>query len=114
MIIVKYCGFSLEAYKLTSNAKYLSTANQLMQLIQQQWSNIGGMIWKVDSNYIASISTVEAALSAVKIYQYNQDDTLLTFANSCLGWLDEHLTDPADGFYYDGIDKNTWQVNKGN
>jgi len=103
----------IEAYKLTSNAKYLSTANQLMQLIQQQWSNIGGVIWKVDSNYIASISTVEAALSAVKIYQYNQDDTLLTFANSCLGWLDEHLTDPADGFYYDGIDKNTWQVNKG-
>ena len=78
-------------------------------MVEYWWSDL-----KVDSNYIASISTVEAALSAVKIYQYNQDDTLLTFANSCLGWLDEHLTDPADGFYYDGIDKNTWQVNKGN
>ena len=32
-----------------------------MELIQGQWSNEGGVRWKVDGDYIASISTLEAA-----------------------------------------------------
>ena len=57
MIIVKYYGF-LQAYELTHNEKYLTTANKLMELIQGQWSNeVGGVRWKVDGDYIASIST---------------------------------------------------------
>ncbi|KAI3404472.2 hypothetical protein KGF56_002664 [Candida oxycetoniae] len=103
----------LDAYKLTQKEAYLNTAVNLMHLIQTQWSQIGGITWQKDATYVASISTTEAALSAVKVYEYNNDKTLLTFANSCLTWLDEHLTDPSDGFYYDGINKDTWQVNKG-
>ncbi|RCK54999.1 hypothetical protein Cantr_04627 [Candida viswanathii] len=103
----------LDAYRLTQNQRYLDTATQVMHLIQSEWSNAGGIIWQVGDDYVASISTTEAALSAVKLYEYNQDATLLTFALSCLTWLDQHLTDPRDGFYYDGLDRNTWAVNRG-
>ncbi|KAL6449942.1 hypothetical protein SBY92_002416 [Candida maltosa Xu316] len=102
----------LDAYDLTKNQQYLTTAINLMDLIQTQWSEIGGVIWQVGADYVASISTTEAALSAVKLYQYNNDQTLLTFANSCLTWMDEHLTD-TDGFYFDGINQKDWAVNCG-
>ncbi|KAI5960111.1 uncharacterized protein KGF55_004834 [Candida pseudojiufengensis] len=102
----------LDAYKLTSNQQYLTTAINLIHLIQTQWSTIGGITWEVGANYIASISTTEAALSAVRVYEYNNDKTLLTFANSCLSWLDTHLTD-TDGFYFDGIDSRDWSINRG-
>ncbi|CAK9439705.1 uncharacterized protein LODBEIA_P38050 [Lodderomyces beijingensis] len=103
----------LEAWSLTNNQTLLTTATNLMHLIQSQWSSVGGVTWKVGSSYIASISTAEAAFSAAKLYQYVNDASLLTFATSCLAWLDQHLTDPSDGFYYDGLSKDTWQVNKG-
>ncbi|KGR11837.1 hypothetical protein MG5_02385 [Candida albicans P57072] len=97
----------IEAYELTNNTKYLTTANKLMELIQGQWSNeVGGVRWKVDGDYIASISTVEAALCAVKLYEQNKDDSLLSFAKKCLSWLDDNLLDKSDGFYYDGLNVN--------
>ncbi|WLF79454.1 hypothetical protein PVL30_003209 [Lodderomyces elongisporus] len=103
----------LAAYELTKNQQLLNTAVNLIHLIQTQWSAIGGVTWQKDETYVASISTVEAALAAVKVYEQNGDESLLTFANSSLTWLDEHLTDPTDGFYYDGINRQTWQLNKG-
>ena len=97
----------IEAYELTNNTKYLTTANKLMELIQGQWSDkVGGVRWKVDGDYIASISTVEAALCAVRLYEQNKDDSLLSFAKKCLSWLDDNLLDKLDGFYYDGLNIN--------
>ena len=106
----------IEAYELTNNTKYLTTANKLMELIQGQWSNeVGGVRWKVDGDYIASISTLEAALSAVKLYEQNKDDSLLSFAKKCLSWLDDNLLDKLDGFYYDGLNvNNKTNIDKGN
>ena len=114
MIIVKYYGFY--KHELTHNEKYLTTANKLMELIQGQWSNeVGGVRWKVDGDYIASISTLEAALSAVKLYEQNKDDSLLSFAKKCLSWLDDNLLDKLDGFYYDGLNvNNKTNIDKGN
>ena len=105
----------IEAYELTNNTKYLTTANKLMELIQGQWSNeVGGVRWKVDGDYIASISTLEAALSAVKLYEQNKDDSLLSFAKKCLSWLDDNLLDKLDGFYYDGLNvNNKTNIDKG-
>ena len=105
----------LQAYELTHNEKYLTTANKLMELIQGQWSNeVGGVRWKVDGDYIASISTLEAALSAVKLYEQNKDDSLLSFAKKCLLWLDDNLLDKLDGFYYDGLNvNNKTNIDKG-
>lgn len=105
----------LQAYELTHNEKYLTTANKLMELIQGQWSNeVGGVRWKVDGDYIASISTLEAALSAVKLYEQNKDDSLLSFAKKCLSWLDDNLLDKLDGFYYDGLNvNNKTNIDKG-
>ena len=86
-----------------------------MELIQGQWSNeVGGVRWKVDGDYIASISTLEAALSAVKLYEQNKDDSLLSFAKKCLSWLDDNLLDKLDGFYYDGLNvNNKTNIDKG-
>ncbi|CAK9439704.1 uncharacterized protein LODBEIA_P38040 [Lodderomyces beijingensis] len=103
----------LDAYALTFNSDYLTTATNLMRLIQTQWSSAGGVVWKKDAPYVASISTTEAALAAARLYEYNFDSTLLEFSKSCLSWMEQHLTDPSDGFYYDGLDRDTRQVNRG-
>ncbi|CAI5758979.1 unnamed protein product [Candida verbasci] len=93
----------LDAYELTHNTRYLTTAIQIMTLLQTQWSQRGGILWQVDASYIASISTTEAALSAVRLYEYTHDSNLLTFATNCIDWMNANLRDPSDGFYYDGI-----------
>ena len=57
----------------------------------------------------------EAALSAVKLYEQNKDDSLLSFAKKCLSWLDDNLLDKLDGFYYDGLNvNNKTNIDKGN
>ncbi|CCG26053.1 secreted protein [Candida orthopsilosis Co 90-125] len=103
----------LAAYDLTKDEKHLKTAEQLVKLIQGQWSNIGGIIWQTGEAYVASISTTEAALAAVRLYKYNHDESLLDFAQQCLNWMEEKLKDPSDGFYYDGTNRNNGDVNKG-
>lgn len=106
----------LQAYGLTHNENYLTTATKLMELIQGKWSDeVGGVRWRVEGDYIASISTVEAALSAVKLYEHrNNDSSLLSFAKKCLSWSDDNLLDELDGFYYDGLNiHNKTKIDKG-
>ncbi|KAI5959657.1 hypothetical protein CANMA_004093 [Candida margitis] len=103
----------LAAYDVTKDDKYLTSAEHLVDLIQGQWSSIGGIIWQTGKTYVASISTTEAALAAVRLYKYNQDQKLLDFAEQCLAWMEAKLTNPSDGFYYDGLDENSGNINKG-
>ncbi|CAD1812470.1 Glycosyl hydrolase 76 family protein [Candida parapsilosis] len=103
----------LTAYDLTKDEKHLATAKQLVKLIQGQWSDIGGITWKTGDPYVASISTTEAALAAVRLYKYTQDKSLLDFAEQCLSWMEEKLKDSSDGFYFDGINKNNGDIDRG-
>jgi rhamnogalacturonyl hydrolase YesR len=103
----------LDAYKLTKNQAHLNQGQSLVNLIQTQWSTVGGVLWQLNGEYVASISTTEAALAAVKLYEYTNDPSLLQFANNCLDFIDNMLTDPSDGLIYDGYQINNGQTNKG-
>ncbi|CAK9440399.1 uncharacterized protein LODBEIA_P44990 [Lodderomyces beijingensis] len=105
----------IDAYKLTGNQKYLSTAEGIMKYLQtQNYNNTGGIVWQVNQNYIASISTVEAALAAVRLYEVNGDSSLIPFAEQCMNFMFKYLQDPSDHLFYDGLDKTAFSsVNKG-
>ncbi|KAK6454592.1 Six-hairpin glycosidase-like protein [Scheffersomyces xylosifermentans] len=104
----------VDAFKVTGNQDYLDVAQRLMVLIRSQWnSQSGGVQWKLDGDYIASISTSEAALAAVRLYEVSPDPDLVYFAQDCLNWLYSNLQDPADYLFYDGLTASTGVVNKG-
>ncbi|KAG5419082.1 hypothetical protein I9W82_002849 [Candida metapsilosis] len=103
----------LAGYDLTKDDEHLKNAERLVKLLQGQWSTTGGIIWQTGSSYVASISTTEAALAAVRLYKYNQDASLLQFAQQCLNWMEQNMVDPSDGFYFDGINSNNGDVDRG-
>ncbi|EMG50038.1 hypothetical protein SBY92_001893 [Candida maltosa Xu316] len=106
--------FFIDAYKLTNNQQYLNSAQDIMSFLQSQWGPNGGVIWKKDQNYIASISTVEAALTAVRLYEITNDNSLIDFANKCMDFMFKNLQDPSDNLFYDGTNKNDLtQIDKG-
>lgn len=103
----------LDAYDITKDKSYLSAATNLMQLIRSQWSSqTGGVFWLVGSTYLSSISTTEAALSAIIVYEHTKDDGLIQFAEDCMSWMFAHLQDSEDKLFYDGMDVNG-EVDKG-
>lgn len=104
----------VQSYCISGTVEHLSIAEKVLANIQDQWdSNEGGIKWKINGDYLASISTAEAALAAVRIYQNNQDENLLTFAEKSIKFLFDKLQDSSDNLFYDGIDTSTGQVNKG-
>ena len=104
----------IDAFKMTGQQKYLDHAKDIVLYIQTQQGPNGGIIWKKDKNYIASISTVEAALAAVRLYDITRDNSLLEFATDCMDFMFKNLQDPQDKLFFDGTDKNDLgQVDKG-
>lgn len=84
----------IDAFKMTGQQKYLDHAKDIVLYIQTQQGPNGGIIWKKDKNYIASISTVEAALAAVRLYDITRDNSLLEFATDCMDFMFKNLQDP--------------------
>lgn len=104
----------VESYQVTRNAAHLAAAQQVVGLIRSQWfANGGGVRWLVNGNYLASISTAEAALAAMRVYDVAPDPALVLFADQCVEWLFANLQDPKDGLFYDGKDATNGQVNTG-
>lgn len=104
----------IDAYKMTGKKKYLGYAQDIISYIQTQQGPNGGIIWRKDKNYIASISTAEAALAAVRLYDITHDQSLIDFATDCMEFMFKNLQDPKDKLFYDGTDKNDLsQIDKG-
>jgi len=103
----------LDAYKMTNKEQYLKYAEGIMDYLKtQNYQNTGGIIWKRDQSYIASISTTEVALSAMRLYEFNNDESLVELAQNCMDFMFNHLQD-SDSLFFDGLDKETFSVNKG-
>lgn len=103
----------LDAYKMTNKQQYLKYAEGIMDYLKtQNYQNTGGIIWKKDQSYIASISTTEVALSAMRLYEINGDESLVELAQSCMDFMFKYLQD-SDKLFYDGLDKSTFSPNKG-
>lgn len=104
----------LDSYKLTSDIKHLNMAKKIMQNIQGQWEHrTGGVRWRVDGSYVATISTSESALAAIRLFQITHDYSLLDFARNSIDFLFYNLQDPKDHLFYDGIDADRMKIDKG-
>lgn len=104
----------IDAYKVTNNGDYLTKATNIVKFLMNETDSKGGVIWQYKGTYIASISTAEAALAAVRLYELTPIDSLLTFAQNCMNYMFQYLQDPSDKLFYDGLDMNDYSdVNKG-
>ncbi|ODV82431.1 glycoside hydrolase family 76 protein, partial [Suhomyces tanzawaensis NRRL Y-17324] len=104
----------LDAYKKTGNHDHLQIAQSLFQLIKAQWvQKSGGVRWKLGAPYVASISTLEAALAAARLFQITGDVELIGFAKQCTDWVFKTLVDEKDGLIFDGLNSDTGEINKG-
>lgn len=104
-----YC----DAYLLTHDPNHLQTCQQLVDNIKTQQIDGGGIRWDLNGHYVALISTSEAGLAALRLYEHTGDASLISFAQSTLNYMETKLTDPSDGLFIDGIDINTNTPDKG-
>lgn len=105
----------IDGYIVTGNEKHLDAAKEIMLFLMNQWNSQGkgGVIWKYKADYIASISTVESALAAIRLYSVTSDADLLKFAEDCMDFMFEYFQD-TDNLFFDGLNKNNYNdVNKG-
>ena len=104
----------IDAYKATGNTDYLDNAKGIVNWVISQWASNGGVFWHLNNNYVASISTTEAALAAVRLYEIEQDNKLLEFASNCMDWMFANLQDKSDYLFYDGLNNDDYSdINKG-
>ncbi|ODV79693.1 glycoside hydrolase family 76 protein [Suhomyces tanzawaensis NRRL Y-17324] len=93
----------VDAYNVLGDKTILDEAIALHEFIENQKNpQIGGITWNYQGKYVALISVVEAALSALKIYEVKQNRKLIDFAKYCLGWTFDNLLDPENKFINDG------------
>lgn len=105
----------VDGYKATGNEKHLEAAKEVMLFLMTQWNSQGkgGVIWKYKADYIASISTVEAALAAIRLYSITSDTDLLKFTEDCMDFMFKYFQD-TDKLFFDGLNKNNYDdINKG-
>lgn len=104
-----------EAYRATSNSEYLKMAEDVVSFLMKQWDSggKGGVFWKYKADYISSISTVESALAAMRLYTITSDKQLLSFSEKCMDFMFEYFQ-ASDKLFFDGFDiKNPEDMNKG-
>ncbi|ODV66253.1 Six-hairpin glycosidase [Hyphopichia burtonii NRRL Y-1933] len=103
----------IDAYK-NSIFDGLNKARSLMSYIESyKDKKNGGVLWSVNGDYIASISTLEAGLAAARLFEVTYNNDYLDFAKYCTTWTLENLLDTNDKFIYDGISGDSGTLNKG-
>lgn len=92
-----------DAYSIYFDNSLVQQASDTVNFIEKQKNNnIGGITWCIHDNYVASISTLEAGLAAMRLYAVNSDASLISFAKYTLGWTFDNLFDDGNKFFYDG------------
>lgn len=101
-----------KASRTTGNSSFFAMGNDVLDYIRSQKCNGSGILWSVKGNYLALISSVEAALAAVKSYDIKPNQTYLKFAIDSLTWVFDNLMDSQNHFLYDGMD-TSGNINRG-
>lgn len=104
----------VDTYHITGEQTYLDEAKKIQKFLEN-WEDDkqnGGILWSINGKYIALISTLEAALAALKLNDADSDQYLVDFAKSCIDWTFDHLKDDGDSFIYDGMYEDG-NINKG-
>lgn len=104
----------IDGYKLTKEEKYLDSAKSIVDFLMNQTDSNGGVLWHYNQDYIASISTSEATLAAMRLYEITGAEELLTFSKKCMDFMFTYFQDPQDKLFYDGLNsKDYTDINKG-
>lgn len=104
----------LSAYAQHPTREILKQMRDVLNfLVSQVNPKTGGITWHYGLPYVALISTLEAAMAAMRVHYYVRDATYLNFAKTQMLWILENLLDPNDHFIWDGIDSNSKNIDKG-
>lgn len=104
----------LSAYAQQPTPETLQLMKDILSYLGTQVNpSVGGITWKYQHSYVALISTLEAAMAAMKVHYYVRDNTYLEFAKAQVLWIIDNLLDPQDHLIWDGIDANSKEINKG-
>lgn len=104
----------VDSFRQFENPNDLSRARQVFEYQvfgskgTERLVNPGGVFWtqQKDNLYRATVSTAGAAQLGLELYEETKDLRYLDFARKQYDWVNQYLRDPADGLYYDGLDKN--------
>lgn len=93
----------IEAYEQTGVKDYLSKGQTLVEAMMQQWNDkYGGVTWELGQPYIATISTTESALAAIRLYKHKKKASYLDFAEKSMDWIRRYMWDNSTNLLYDG------------
>lgn len=95
----------ITAYDATQNKQYYTRAQDVVSFLLDGWNkNYGGVTWAYNKSYIATISTTESALAALRMYNAgDKQQEYITFAQNCLDFLFQTMWEESDQLFYDGL-----------
>lgn len=96
------------AYENTGREEYLDEHRNITDFLAlyEDESQGGGILWTINGNYIASISTLETAVAAAQLCKHTGDTDYCQLAKDCITWTLDHLIDQNDKFIMDGLSED--------
>lgn len=101
-----------DAYSHTFDDDNLQTAKTILGVIESYQAQQGGILWSYQRNYISLISTLEAALAALRYSNEAYDQKLVDFAVNCIQWVMKNFV-AKNGFIVDGEGNASRKINGG-
>ncbi len=98
----------LRAYDATKDQKWLDATQRLWDDIRPGWSDVmgGGIAWQKNQRYYKNTpANAPAVILAARLYQRLNRQTDLDWAKKIYDWQKLTLVNTANGFVYDGINR---------
>lgn len=98
----------LRAYDMTGAQMYRESVADLWEDIRGGWNEHmgGGIAWRKNQlDYKNTPANAPAAILAARLFQRFGDEADLAWAQKIYDWNKRTLTDPVDGFVWDGINR---------
>ncbi|EGV65820.1 Six-hairpin glycosidase [Yamadazyma tenuis ATCC 10573] len=101
-----------QAYENTKYSKYQNENQNITDFIDGYTTRGGGILWSISGTYIASISTLEEAVAALKLYSSKKDSKYLDIAKANVNWVIDNLLENSTDFIWDGMNQDG-SINEG-
>ncbi|MGM9647372.1 MAG: glycoside hydrolase family 76 protein [Eubacteriales bacterium] len=101
----------MEAYQMLNDAKYLTYAEEILELIWHGWdTENGGVHWKGDNSGPTTCSNGPAIIAYATHYQLTGNETSLTRAKTIYDWVRD-TKNMREGNLYKDSKGNGWKAN---